>query len=181
MPTLQEYDMVVWLDGSIEITDEHTVTKLRDMMYCQNPTKAPLGAWLWRPTPNKTHTLADEVQGSKTVGRYETEMLLGKKQPYQHVADQWKFYKQQGFPATQHRVYLTCFVVWDMHHAKARPLLDRWFLQNLLWTTQDQIGLPYAVWKEGGFRSLVHQMPNDQINGSPFSKTDLYVKHGHLK
>jgi hypothetical protein len=55
--------------------------------------------------------------------------------------------------------------------------LDLWYLQTLKYTTQDQIGFPYVVYKTN---LIPYTLPNKEIVGEfPAKNTKFYIKHDH--
>ena len=58
------------------------------------------------------------------------------------------------------------------------PFLNFWYTQTLQYTTQDQIGFPFAMQK---MNMEIYTLPDNNIKGDGSSKTDFYIKHGHGK
>ena len=51
-------------------------------------------------------------------------------------------------PKKHHGVWITCMIAFRNKDAEVRKFLDYWYLQTLKYTTQDQIGFPYACYKK---------------------------------
>ena len=164
IPRLKDYDMVVWLDGTIEITNENTAQILYDSL--NN------GMTTWEhDVPNRT--LHGEYQATMGMinGRY-----LGQK-----VQEQYEYYLSHNFNESELRlltggtsVWITCMVAFA-NNARVHSFLDYWYLQTLSRSTQDQIGFPYSVWKTG---LIPLTLPNEKVSGSG-NHSILHHKHDH--
>ena len=160
IPRLKDYDMVVWLDGTIEITNANTAQMLYDNI------NNDVIAW----THNDNRTLDGERIASK-FSRYEG----------QKIDEQYKFYLDQGYDDSHFRrvndgtsVWVTCVVAFA-NNARVHSFLDHWYLQNLEYSTQDQIGFPYSLWVNN-LKPLT--LPSGEIKGTYFDST-IHHKHDH--
>ena len=62
--------------------------------------------------------------------------------------EQVEFYKSEGFP--EHMGLYECGVMArDMENLAVREMSELWFEQNITWSYQDQVSLPYCLWKTG--------------------------------
>ena len=66
-----------------------------------------------------------------------------------------------------------------MSNPQTFKFLDEWWLQNLIFTTQDQLSFPYSLWKH---RILPYTLPSKNITGNAI-KNNLFhqLPHGQLK
>ncbi len=177
IPRLKDYDVVVWLDGTIEITDEHTSEYVLN-----NINDKKIIGWIH----DREGLLRGEVEGSHTI-RYTNHYWHGQHQPYQNVDEQYYEYLADGFddffcqkitPRPYYGVWLTCFVAFLNKDPDVKQFLDHWSFQIMRYTTQDQISFPYVAWKTG---LIPYTLPDDQIHGYPAIKTQFYIKHDHGK
>lgn len=165
LPELFGYDLVVWLDGSVEVTSTTCAEACLRLADAGHPIVLfEHGLW---------NTLTEEVRASH-FDRYTSEFHFGQKQPYQDVDAQYADYLSQGFQEVG--LWITCFVSFDMRNPSCRKFLDMWYEQNRVHTTQDQIGFPYVCWKLG---VMPYTLPDGVIHGKGTSRTDFYVKHSH--
>jgi hypothetical protein len=180
IPILQTYDVIIWLDGTIEVIDERASEYVLKHIY----EKKVIG-WHheWR-----NGILEDEVKASH-FDRYTSTFWHGQSQPYQDIDKQYQEYVQDGYnneyfkqiPShTPHfGVWITCFVAFLQHDPDVIRFLDLWYRQTLQYTTQDQIGFPYVCQKTN---LLPFTLPNDEIKGDrPHDHTQFYIKHNHGK
>ena len=157
---LQDYDIIIWLDGTIEIVDHYICHKVIQL-FEQNPPMmvASINHDL------RQGKLKNEVIGSLFF-RYTDTFWNDQYQPVQNVTRQYEYYLQNGFEDVG--VWITCFVAWNMRHPKTREFLDEWYIQNLNFSTQDQVGFPYVIWKFNSTKSI-YTFPQDSF----------YIKHAH--
>lgn len=177
IPILQKYDVVVWIDGTIElIYDKISEYILSNIYECK------MIGWHHE---HRHGFLYREVEASNFY-RYTSTYWHGQHQPYQDVNAQFADYIAEGyddsfFKNLNHHsehfgVWITCFVAF-LNDKLVDDFLDLWYLQTLKYTTQDQIGFPY-VCKTTGLIPLT--LPNNEILGdNPHSNTMFYVKHNH--
>ena len=160
IPQLQNYDIIVWLDGTIEITDPTLSQKLINLF---ESNKELMVASI-NHTIRKDN-LINEVKASYFY-RYTSVHWAGQDQPYQNITRQYEYYKNNGFQDVG--VWITCFVAWNMRHQSTYKFLDDWFIHNLNFTTQDQISFPYLIWKNNLSKSI-YTYPEKQF----------YRRHSH--
>lgn len=167
IPRLAKYDVIVWLDGTIEITNPRTSEIIMEKMRMGN---AVVG---WQH--EFSSTVAMEADLSVRAIRYASPTYLGKEQKPQRIAEQVRAYTREGFEQSpQH--WVTCFVAFNAKLPVYRALSMTWFSQTLTWSTQDQVSFPYACWKVG---VTPYTFPDADVGGLGHSKTDLYIKHAH--
>ena len=177
---LQNYDVVIWLDGTVEIVNPHTAEWI-----LHNIKDKKIITW---EHEKRYGSLLSEVNSS-IVDRYISTFWFGQAQPMQDVKAQYRSYLEDGYDegywetidASRENlgVWLTCFIAFDIHSEEVRKFLDLWYLQTLTYTTQDQIGFPYVVQKTG---LIPYTLPDAEIKGAaPHNKTDFYIKHSHGK
>lgn len=180
IPRLAKYDVIVWLDGTLELIYDGISEYILEYIYV---TKI-IG---WHHEHRKG-ILKREVKASH-FERYTSTYWFGQRQPYQDVDAQYATYVRDGYTdlffkdymhASKHfGVWITCFVAFLQNDSEVREFLDLWYLQTLKYTTQDQIGFPYVCWKT---QLLPQTLPNLEIAGdSPHYHTQFYHKHDHSK
>jgi hypothetical protein len=167
IPRLKDYDVIVWIDGTIEITNEKT-----SYFILNNIIYNPIITWKHE---YRTNLLLDEVIASN-LDRYYSPFYFGQSQPIQNVKNQYITYTQNGFKEN-YGVWLTCFIAFNNNHNDISTFLNLWFLQTLKFTTQDQVSFPYVCQKLD-MRPLT--IP-DFYGPNPHNKTIFYIKHNHGK
>lgn len=180
IPILHKYDIIVWLDGSIEIIYNKISEYILNNIY-----KQKIIGWHHE---KRNGILKGEIEASIRCGRYTTTKLNGKSQPYQDVNNQYKCYLNDGYNdvdffknLNSHNphlgVWITCFVAFLQKDKHVKNFLDMWYLQTLKYTTQDQIGFPYVCQKTN---IIPFTLPNNEVSGDgPHTKTMFYIKHPH--
>ena len=178
IPILEKYDVIVWIDGTIQITHHQTSEYILIHTYREKI----IG---WHHEYNYG-SLQREVETSH-IEKYISTFWNGQEQPYQDVDYQYKCYLENGYTDeffkkmnshTPHLgVWLTCFVSFLNKDEQVSKFLDLWYLQTLQYTTQDQIGFSYVCQKTG---LVPFTLPNNEIFGpQPFFYTLFYTKHEH--
>lgn len=79
-------------------------------------------------------------------------------------------YIDEGFPIDEYPLIASgMFIRRNAPHVNAA--FDHWLIENFKWTIQDQLSLPYILWK--------HNLTFNMINGSIWS--GAFYKHtGHV-
>jgi hypothetical protein len=180
IPRLSDYDVIVWLDGTIEITNPITSSWI-----LENIKENKIIGWEHEIRGGK---LIEEVIDSSRFYRYCSSFWNNQVQPVQDVTFQYSEYLKDGYndtdyytklDPTRHNfgVWITCFVAFLHKDESVKELLDLWYLQTLKYSTQDQIGFPYVCQKTG---LIPYTLPDKDIGGDrPHQGTDFYVKHPH--
>ncbi|MGB4191649.1 MAG: hypothetical protein WBJ81_03780 [Rickettsiales bacterium] len=176
IPRLKNYDIVIWLDGTIEIRDPNTAEHMVNYLK-YNPIVT------WEHNERKG-SLAAEAQDSM-FSKYTSQSWLGQKQPYQDVQAQYRSYIKDGYDENLGRiidplrvnfgVWITCFIAFDNKNDQVKNFLDFWYLQTLNYTTQDQVSFSYATQK---LHLYPYTLPDTNITGSVW-RNILFTKHSH--
>ena len=178
IPVLEKYDVIVWLDGTIEIIWNYTSQCILNNIY-----KEKIIGWHHE---YRNGILSNEVEASH-FERYTSTYWNGQSQPYQDIDNQYKCYLDDGYndmffknmnSHTPHMgVWVTCFIAFLQKDKVIQDFLDLWYLQTLKYTTQDQIGFSYVCQKTN---IIPYTLPNHKIFGqNPHQKTLFYIKHEH--
>ena len=185
IPRLKDYDVVIWLDGTIEITREDVSEYMLELCFKYN-----IVSW--------HHELRGGLLFHEAfvcyLAKYMDRDYLGQKQPYQDVIAQYHSYLQDGYdeefflnyPRVEGRgrgdhfgVWITCFVAFNNRTQKVKEFLDKWYLQTLKYTTQDQVGFPKVV---QDLNLVPYTLPDSRFGGNdPHVSTDIFIKHDHKK
>lgn len=178
IPILKKYEVIIWLDGSIEIIYDKVSEYILQNIY----EKKIIG---WHHE-YRNGILLNEVKASH-FERYTSTHWFGQNQPYQDIDAQYKDYidngyKNEYFKNINHHtphlgVWITCFVAFLQNDNDIEKFLDLWYLQTLKYTTQDQIGFPFTCQK---LNIIPYTLPNNEIHGDcPHNRTMFYIKHNH--
>lgn len=178
IPRLKKYDVIVWLDGTIEIIYDKTSEFILNYIY----EKKIIG-WVHE---YRNGILKNEVEASHVI-RYTSTFWFNQPQPYQDIDKQYKNYIYDGYDEYLFKmiepnkpnfgVWLTCFIAFLNTDEDVRDFLDLWYLQTLKYTTQDQISFSYVCQKT---YLIPYTLPDENITGnSPSNKTMIYIKHSH--
>ena len=178
IPILDKYDVIVWIDGTIEIIYDKTSEYILNNIY-----REKIIGWNHE---FRNGILSKEVSDSHFY-RYTSTYWNNQCQPYQDIDNQYKCYLDDGYndlffkninSHTQHMgVWITCFVAFLCKEEVVKQFLDLWYLQTLRYTTQDQIGFSYVCQKTN---LIPFTLPNNEIHGDyPHSNTMFYIKNDH--
>lgn len=199
LPELQKYHILIWLDATLQITNPKTAELMIDYlcrqdrnfvgfeqpyrMNLKDELVASLGSGKY-----KTKTLHDLPQPVQDVeSQYVTLVALfmsliiccNTLRRYQHFLSEGFHDKHFGpdprNPKRYHSVHNTAFLALNMLREETHDFMEKWWLQNLLYTTQDQLSFPYVAW---ALNVQPYGLPDDIINGT-FLQNDLYVKLPH--
>lgn len=149
IPYLRKYEVIIWIDSSFEISSclfvAHHVMHLKESGALLTAYEHPFNTDFYQEA---TWSMGDR--------RWKSTSLRGMKQPFQDVLGQANYYLSKGFSRDYFKnlgkgyghygLWNGGITGWNMSKPSAIPFLDLWFLQNLNFTTQDQISLPYVAW-----------------------------------
>lgn len=179
----KEYRYIVWTDATIQITNSSTAEIVVNLI----------------DNHRRNFILFEHQRGGlmqKEVAASQVSKYLDPHwgccpQPLQNTTRQYEFYIREGFQEkwwmdeynaplgvynrTQYGMWVTCFIAFDMTKAETHALLDLWWKQNVLFSTQDQVSFPYTAWK---LKLYPYSLPDSDIEGN-HNKNTLYTKLGH--
>ena len=126
------YDFCIWIDGSIRILRsdfaEYLISKL-----------GTFGIGMLR------HPDRDCIFDEAFVSLDEVNMPKYLGLP---LSDQVEHYRRQGYP--EHNGLLAAgVIVRDLRAPRLEAINGHWWEENLRWSYQDQLSLPYVLWKNG--------------------------------
>jgi hypothetical protein len=179
IPILEKYDIIVWLDGTIEIIYDKTSEYILNNIH-----KEKIIGWNHE---FRYGYLNNEVKASIESFRYSSTYWNEQNQPYQNVSEQYNFYLRDGYNdlffknlnshSPHMGVWITCFVAFLKNDIKVKEFLNLWYLQTLKYTTQDQVSFSYVCQKTN---LVPFTLPNNEISGKyPHYNTMFYIKHNH--
>jgi Protein of unknown function (DUF616) len=126
---LSEYDEVLWIDGSFTVQDPAFAPDA--FQYLEN---AGMALFLH---PDRG-CIYDEAEISQQMIKYRDQNITG----------QVACYRKEGFPA-QAGLFAGGIIARRNDDVQIRRFNEAWMEQNEKWTYQDQISLPYVLWKLG--------------------------------
>lgn len=72
---------------------------------------------------------------------------------------------------------MTGFIAFDNKNGDISVFLNYWFLQNLKYTTQDQVSFPYVVQR---LNIIPYTLPDSEVWGEhPHHSTKFFLKWEH--
>jgi hypothetical protein len=80
-------------------------------------------------------------------------------------------YIAEGFP-TEERMLLSGGLFVRRNSPRVNAAFDHWFIENVKWTIQDQLSLPYILWKH----NLTYKMINGNVRSGPHHKCNGHVQ-----
>lgn len=123
-------DVVVWADGSVQPTDGQFVGHL--LAYTQR------GHVGWFAHPCRS-TIMDEARASAVLPKYAG----------QRVMEQVEAYYADGY--VDDGLWAAGIAVWrDPFGVETRRFGTMWLAEQVAWTYQDQLSLPYVLWRNPG-------------------------------
>jgi hypothetical protein len=177
IPRLKNYDIIIWLDGSMEIYNPDATAILfkkmesKKMIAFEHFTCYGL--------------LSNEVIESAKMSRYTEHVYLGQIQPIQDIIKQYQDYLQEGYdeeyfkridPNRQHLgVYAVGIIGFQNNDEDVRKFLDLWYLQTLKYTLSDQIGFSYTAQK---LNMVPYPLPDEDISGN-FITSTFHMRRYH--
>jgi hypothetical protein len=178
IPRLQKYDVVIWIDGSLSLTDVRIAETALELTQ-QRSEKLIM-------FESTRSTLQREAVLSSIVPRYAVSEWAGQQQPYQDVLGLYESYVKRGYTEAYWRqvapdrplygMWVTCFVVFNMKSADVHMLLREWYQQTLM-NTQDQMTLSFVV---QALRVLPYSLPDGRyVNGTVRANTWYRKKASH--
>lgn len=121
-------DVIVWVDASATLLRPNSLETFVEPLH----RRYVLSSVATLRHPDR-ETIAEEWPEAAKQGRYESQPL----------EEQVRHYGSRGF--IDDRLYATTVMAYR-RSGSSRLLGDRWLLEQLRWTCQDQISLPYVEW-----------------------------------
>lgn len=180
IPRMKKYDHVIWIDGSLVLEKPDMVFMLQSLF--KNGKNLVLFEH-WR-----NGKLENEAKIAASSDKYNSTIFNGIPQPLQDISRQYEAYLWAGYDEyywhrkrpdrPQYGVWITCFIAYDMTNPESQLFLTNWYLQTLMFSTQDQVGFSFAAQMTG---VLPYSLPDRlNVNGTALLN-NLYRKQEHGK
>lgn len=146
------YRVYMWMDSSYRIQKKGHVAWFMHYLESTNTSVA------FRAHPQRT-TVRDELQ---FCVEHITETYLKERYSDERMEEQVRYYTAKGFPDTV-GLYAGGMFAY-INTGRTYHFFDRWWLENIRWTLQDQLSLPYVIWESNiNFLALPPGLGNDYI------------------
>lgn len=133
--TITNYKYAIWIDGSMQITSNTFVSEV--LSYLSNGM-----------------VISPHFDGRKCA--YGEATIRPAKYAREPLDEQVAFYKQEGFPEN-YGLYECGLMARDMTNESVKRVSELWLEQNFIWSYQDQVSLPYVLWKTGFVPDILPQ------------------------
>ena len=145
-------DASLWMDGSVHVLDDRFIRLVRDLL-----DRHDLVLW---DHPEDRDCMLQEAQHCYGWPKYRDGPLL----------EQAAHYLREGMPEHFGLWATTC--VARRHTERMAALGDAWLAEMERWTIQDQVSLPYLLWREGIVPGTfgIDQLENDMVAWVPHAE-----------
>lgn len=120
------YQYLIWIDGDMQVISQDFVPEILSYM------------------DDKGLVLSPHFDGRTDA--YGEATIRSPKYVSEPLDAQVEFYRADGFPGFN-GLYETGVMARDLTHPKTRELGMMWYIQNMVFSYQDQVSLPYCLWK----------------------------------
>ena len=156
-----EYSAYIWADGAFQIDDP---VALRSFMV--DALGSADCAFFKHPDRQTIVQESDAVIGWIAEGCDHWCKYLRVRYEHEPMQAQVEAYVGEGFPMDGYPLIATgLFIRRNLPHVNAA--FDHWLIENFKWTIQDQLSLPYILWKHNLSSNLIN---NVSIWSGPFHK-----------
>lgn len=145
-----EADWYVWLDDSLSIVSDDIVS---DILKCAGKNKICLFRHPDRNSIKEEYSFMEKLMKKGNLylySRYKGEPI--KEQVHHYLKD--KNFKD-------HSLFWMGFFAY---HKSMRGLMEEWFMENILWSIQDQISFPYILHKY----KIKYSIFNGTLKNNPY-------------
>jgi len=122
---LRKYRYLIWIDGDMQIVSENFVPGI--LSFLENGM-----------------VISPHFDGRKCA--YSEATIRPQKYAKEPLDEQVAFYRSEGFPEG-FGLYECGVMARDMTAPHVEGVGELWLRQNLKWSYQDQVSLPYVLWK----------------------------------
>eukprot|EP01033_Poteriospumella_lacustris_P004440 gene4440-3173_t len=181
IPMLRKYDVVIWIDGTVVITDASMSLRMMGLLTGAVPQHV-MAVF----EHHRRGQLEREVNASTVgiaVSKYSSDFWGGYTAITQDIVGQYETYLKEGHPNPHHSeraefgLWCTCFVAWNMRHERTASVLDMWYRHNLQYTTQDQVSFPVVLQR---LNVTPLSLPDGRIDiYGTFTANTMFFKYFH--
>lgn len=181
IPMLRKYDVVIWIDGTVVITD---ASMSQRMVHLLTDAAAPKAMAVFEH--HRQGQLEREVNASLVgiaASKYRSDFWGGYTALMQDLIGQYDNYLKEGYRNPHHAeraeygLWCTCFVAWNMRHERTASILDMWYRHNLEYTTQDQVSFPVVLLR---LNVTPLSLPDGRVDiYGTFTANSMFFKYFH--
>lgn len=123
---LKSYYIIIWLDASLQILREDFIEfMIRNINY---------------------HSISFFKHHTRNCIYEEAKASDAPKYHGEPIAEQINEYRLNGYPENNGLIETGCFA--RLINRETNKIMEKWFLENIRYSYQDQLSLPYILWKE---------------------------------
>jgi hypothetical protein len=149
IPRLQKYDLIIWIDGTVVITNSTVAETLLRLAESESGEASLAAIEHWRDG-----SLFKEADASN-YSKYNSEFFSGYRQPIQDVMGQYNDYLELGYDENlwkriqptrpQYGLWITCFIGFYMKDPRVPRFLSMWHEHIMKYSTQDQVSFSFVA------------------------------------
>ena len=136
---LRDYKYAIWIDGDMQIDNPQFPVEILKLM-------------------DKGIVFSPHFDGRTCA--FGEAMIRPRKYQNEPLDAQVNFYKSQGYEGDT-GLFETGVIARDMTDPRVRELGEIWYIHNMVFSYQDQVSLPYVLWKHGFEYSVLPQSFRD--------------------
>lgn len=189
---LEQYEMVIWVDGTVSITDRDMSRKMLDIV-ARDAARVETPPVMTVFEHYRFGSIQDEVDAANIVPKYNvTEWLgyptvpqiqgmheqLAKYEAMSFRRDHWGELTSFARNREQYGLWCTCFIAWDMTRPKqVTSFLNHWYVENRRHSTEDQVSFPFVA---QALQLYPHSLPDEDVAVyGGHDVNSLFVKWDH--
>jgi hypothetical protein len=142
---LKKYDYIIWTDSSLQIKNKNLITDIMNLLKNKND--------LYFYNHYCRNNIIDEYKISKPLSKYENH----------HMEEQITKYIDEKF--TDNFLY-ECGIFIIKNNEKNIKIMNDWWDENIIYSYQDQLSLPYVLWKNNAKPYVLNDKEIKGYNGS---------------
>lgn len=145
-----KYKYSIWIDGNMLIKNKRFVKD-----HLQTLTENKIALYIHNDISPRA-CIYEEAEYCKDFPKYKNQPIM----------EQVKSYRKEGFPE-KNGLWAGGIIVRDMRNLNVIKINENWWQENLKWTYQDQLSLPYVLWKLN--------LKCDTINKDIFNNNEIEI------
>lgn len=187
IPILNNYDIVIWIDGTIKITDPKCIETCINIINEGHSVITMDHDW-------RNGKMINEVTDSMYMGdyykggKYNSKFWANQWQPYQDVDAHYKRMLADGYTdnwwikhntlqrGEHYGVFVTCFIAFNMRDEKITKFLEDWYMIIKKESHQDQVAFSQSLFIN---TILPYGLPDNLNVSGKFNNNTFFMKLNH--
>ena len=148
---LKKYEYIIWTDSSLQIKNKHLIRDILNLLNSNESNNKISDLYFYKHSCR--NNIMDEYKISKSLSKYHNHKM----------EEQINKYRTELY---HDNILYECGIFILKNNEKNIKIMNDWWEENVTYSYQDQLSLPYVLWKNNITPNLLNEKEKNNSNNS---------------